>query len=1734
MKTFIRRCAGLLAVLAVWPGVASAVQIPTTATGTWSNTSPYTKTTPSGVQVRVTLSGATAVGLLNNTALMAQNNTTVPLLPAATNGFQAITTVDSCQTSAPTSLTCNGLGTVTISFTNGAGTPIPVRNPVVHFSRFGGSATGTQNVYFAATYTLTTAGVTLGAPAAGAQNLSVAGNLIRQTTVSTAVTGACSTTAGANTAACGSVPVSGITSQLAFNIGAERHSTAASAPWNANGGGNADGVFFTVSFDEDFGDAPATFDPTAAASHLLSDLTLGSTIDAQNQAVFNGGVDNASSVTPSPTVVAAGADNTGANGDGADEDAITTFPAINAASTTYSLPVPISGATAAGQVCGWIDANRSGTFGDVASERACAAFASGATSVTLNWSGLSGLTVGNNYVRLRASYDTTGVQSPTGRLNSGEVEDYRIAVSGFSVSGQVYEDYNYGGGAGRAYTAAQGMSLRPNVRVELYNSAGTFVAAALTDASGAYTFGGLNPATYTVRVVNSFVTSSRAGACAVAANLTTPPAGCTQLPVQTYVNGNGNKVGGQTPSTVDPALSTTTLPAGAQSIASVTVAAANMTGVDFGFNFDTIVNTRDAGQGSLRQFIVNSNALDNSGLAQVGQTAGTEVSIFAIPSATDPLGRPADAGYAGAAARIVLATELPFIANATTPAYGNNTVVDGRTQTALQNTNTASLGVSTSVGTSSTYSVVPVAGPEIEINGANARSALLSVGVASGTVIRNLAFSGMAANLTSAAAAINRAAVVINGATSTVVRDNAFGAVTSTADMGLNNRLADALMATNATNVQVLNNIFSNLAHRAILGNTFQAAAGNTVTNMLIQGNQVGVTGHSMGGEQTDGEGIFMYGTYTDVMIRGNLLDGVSTGTATYGDNAIEIWHSNNASAGSTTSAPGLIIEENTVRNTRGNAIELSSDGAPAVYSPIMVRRNILTGTTTGVGGRGGNGIDETNATYNVTFSQNSIYNNATLGIDIGGTAYATSNGVSGNDGLTTAPTSNRGQDYPIFTATSLSGTTLTVAGFVGSAAGQSVFGGSLIEIFTADNAPATQNGVIIVGDGQSVPHGEGRTYLGSLTADASGNFSGTLTVSGVVPTDQLTATATLNNNTSEFSANMPFYPDLTISKTHTGTWTQGDTGRTYTLTVNNVGSTVTSGTVTVTDTLPAGLSATAISGTGWSCVLGTLTCTRSDALAIGGSYPVITVTVNVSGTAPASVTNTAAVSGGGEVTTTNNTASDPTTINPLADLSITKTDGVTTFRAGSVLTYTVVVSNAGPSGATAATVSDPLPAGIPAANMTYTAAVSGGATTTVSGTGTGALNDTVTVPVGGTVAYTVTVTVPSTYPAGTLVNTATVTAPGSVVDPNTANNTATDTDTREPPSANPDTASTDPLTPVTFNITINDSGPVDPATVDLDPATAGQQSTFTDPGKGNYAVDSSGNVTFTPAPLFVTGTSTISYTIRDALGVSSNATTIAVSVPAASDLAVAKTGPAYARPGMAMTYTITVTNTNALVAGAYTVTDTLATGLTFVAASNGGTYDSSTRTVTWTLLSLTGSAQQTLTVDVLAPSETVVRSGTTSVQNSATVALPGDTVTANNTSTAVTTRMIFTQLTKMVRNTSEPTSVFGTSGGGKPGQVLEYCLEARNLGGVDLGTSLSGYMIRDILPPNVEGLLTGYDADEPGIDTGYGVKITRGTAAPTYLKSDTATLTATNLDVSLGILTAGETVTACFQATIR
>ena len=241
--------------------------------------------------------------------------------------------------------------------------------------------------------------------------------------------------------------------------------------------------------------------------------------------------------------------------------------------------------------------------------------------------------------------------------------------------------------------------------------------------------------------------------------------------------------------------------------------------------------------------------------------------------------------------------------------------------------------------------------------------------------------------------------------------------------------------------------------------------------------------------------------------------------------------------------------------------------------------------------------------------------------------------------------------------------------------------------------------------------------------------------------------------------------PDLTIAKSHIGNFTQGQAGATYTITVTNAGAGPTSGAVSVVDSLPSGLIATAISGSGWSCVLGTLNCTRSDALDVGLSYPDITLTVTVANNAPALVTNTATVSGGGDINPGNDSASDPTIIVQLADLTITKSHSGSFTQGQSGATYTITVTNsgAGPTVGTV-TVTDTLPAELTA--------------TAISGTGWNCVLATLTCTRSDVLAagssypdITLTVTVANNAPAS-VTNAVTVAGGGEI---NTGNNSASD-----------------------------------------------------------------------------------------------------------------------------------------------------------------------------------------------------------------------------------------------------------------------------------------------------------------------------------------------------------------------
>ncbi len=142
-----------------------------------------------------------------------------------------------------------------------------------------------------------------------------------------------------------------------------------------------------------------------------------------------------------------------------------------------------------------------------------------------------------------------------------------------------------------------------------------------------------------------------------------------------------------------------------------------------------------------------------------------------------------------------------------------------------------------------------------------------------------------------------------------------------------------------------------------------------------------------------------------------------------------------------------------------------------------------------------GGGVMLTANSNGTTIQGNVIYGNNGLAIDLGG------DGATTNDGALTAGQPNQRMDTPVLSNANLVGNNLTLAGYVGSAAGQSTFANSRVEFYKT-----TANSSV---------------FLGSLTTDGSGNFSGTLDVTGLglSQSDPIIATATdPTGNTSEFS----------------------------------------------------------------------------------------------------------------------------------------------------------------------------------------------------------------------------------------------------------------------------------------------------------------------------------------------------------------------------------------------------------------------------------------------------------------------------------------------------------------------------------------------------------------------------------------------------------------------------------------
>lgn len=687
------------------------------------------------------------------------------------------------------------------------------------------------------------------------------------------------------------------------------------------------------------------------------------------------------------------------------------------------------------------------------------------------------------------------------------------SVRAATFTGTVFEDTNYGGGAGRSL-AASGGTVLSGVTVELYRaSTNAVLATTTTDASGVYTLSsGNNNFQVRVRVVNGTVRSSRPGG-----------AGCTTcVPVQTYrTEGSGttvipvtNHVGGE-----NPALSDAVVNSGSATFTSLTVAgsrvpqsyatvtpsgnAATVSGIDFGFNFDTVVNTRDAAtcgaasasypcQGSLRQFVINANALGGEGaLSQSGSglldgassflPSGFESSIFMIPDGTAAAGL--NTGYAsqlaGGYATITLTTALTTVS-------GASTRLDGTTQTSnVGNDNAGTLGTGGTVGVDA-IALPAFQRPEVQLSAGDT----------------TITLSGASAGILGFA--IRQGYILLSGS-GCLARNNLVG-MTATGSSADNTGSTHGITFT-GTGATVRNN-FVTVNNSGI--RTDGGGMGSVIT--------LNEVARPTSGHTDTFDGILLVGTVSSIQVTANLTRDQRGG-------GIEVGFG----AGSVASL--ITVSNNTVRgngftNTGGGAASTEPIGMAAYDysgSSVVFSRNLVRDN-------GGPGIVLMRAN-NTQVTQNVFMSNGGLSIDLDPRAIdpnslGTPNGVTINDANDAdAGPPNSLLNYPVIVSASLIAGQLSVSGFARP--------GSGMELYIAQTDPSG--------------FGEGLTYLGTLVegsaadldtgtgtygpANINGVAQGTDTTNrflfrfavpgGVSVGTTLTATATLGGETSEFGGNV-------------------------------------------------------------------------------------------------------------------------------------------------------------------------------------------------------------------------------------------------------------------------------------------------------------------------------------------------------------------------------------------------------------------------------------------------------------------------------------------------------------------------------------------------------------------------------------------------------------------------------------
>jgi uncharacterized repeat protein (TIGR01451 family) len=750
---------------------------------------------------------------------------------------------------------------------------------------------------------------------------------------------------------------------------------------------------------------------------------------------------------------------------------------------------------------------------------------------TVNSPTKTGTTVANQAnVAFNASQLGTALTSESdGDTVTAGVQPTAVTVTAARIQGTVFEDVNYGGGLGRSLAGSAGVA-RPGTRVELYSSAGAYLEADTTNASGLYTIDGYAAGSYQVRVVHATVTSSRTGATSALRG------------VQTYRTDAGSgaavavtdRVGGEIPALADAAANTTnaalatltTATTTAESVSPVTLGNADLTGVDFGFNFDTITNANDTGAGSLRSFITNADALANTGLAQTGLTAGVETSVFMV---SDGLAHPGlRAGLpnllTGTVVAITAASALPAITDAFTR-------IDGGTQTTnVRDANTAILGTGGTVGVDA-LALPTLAGPEVELRGSNAVGIGLDVQATDVTITR-LAIRGFGSTAGSDASADIR--VGAGGARATIVSCAIGTSATSFADPGAGAR-------SGGDHVRVLGGDDGSVQN-CLIG--FGAGSGVALTAASDRWSVTGceIRGNAIGNPTRDGVSVEASASAT---VRGDLV---------YGSEGCGV--DTRTSNGSNT------IQDCTVtRNGVGAAAGAETPGIRLGSTGNLVDHDVITVNY-------GAGVLVVPTSNTNTITRNSIADNGTivnngggaatgeLGIDLLATGQDETRGTSPYVTLNDVGDVDTGADGllndPVISTAVLSNGTFTFSGWARP--------GSTIELYVAAPDPSgfgegqTWVGTFVEGSASDLDALAG-AYSGVINglnqgSDATNRFRFSMAApAGVSPGVRLTATATQTGNTSEFSGLVTVTTGVTVSGTvyldsnHSGARETGENG---------------------------------------------------------------------------------------------------------------------------------------------------------------------------------------------------------------------------------------------------------------------------------------------------------------------------------------------------------------------------------------------------------------------------------------------------------------------------------------------------------------------------------------------------------------------------------------------------------------